>query len=79
MHLYRGGTVVWAKTNPPNWIFPFIAPEYYSASNTFHFQSLMYRPLYWFGQTESPSPTFNEQLSLAYTRNHIERRRDSGD
>ena len=30
------------------------------------FQSLMYRPLYWFGQVENPSPTFDERLSLAY-------------
>jgi peptide/nickel transport system substrate-binding protein len=66
VQLYRGGTVVWAKTGLPTWIFPFIAGNYYSVGNTLHFQSLMYRPLYWFGQIESPSSTFNEQLSLAH-------------
>jgi peptide/nickel transport system substrate-binding protein len=66
VHFYRGGTAVWAKTYIPNWIFPFVAANYYSSSNTLHFQSLMYRPLYWFGQNGSPSSTFNEQLSLAH-------------
>src|SRR5262245_18672755 len=46
-----GGTVNWAEQpqNIPNFIFPFTPIAYFTISNVNEFQSLMYRPLYWFG------------------------------
>jgi len=62
-----GGTVQWAEgaAATPNWIFPFASLSYFSVANLTQFQFLMYRPLYWFGQTTSSNPTFNESLSVA--------------
>ena len=62
-----GGTASFALPPAliPNWIFPFASLSYFSLDNLTQFQYLMYRPLYWFGQTTSSDPTFNEQLSLA--------------
>ena len=33
----------------PNYIFPYMSCNYFSVDNINQFQSLMYRPLYWFG------------------------------
>jgi peptide/nickel transport system substrate-binding protein len=46
-----GGTAYFAEQpqSPPNYIFPLISGEYYSVENTDDFQTLMYRPLYWYG------------------------------
>jgi peptide/nickel transport system substrate-binding protein len=63
----RGGTVYFATRLPPDSIFPFISgPAYFNVANVNQFQYLMYRPLYWFGQIKSSSPSFDEQLSLAF-------------
>ncbi len=47
----RGGTAYWAEQplQPPNYIFPLISGAYYSNENVYDFQTLMYRPLYWYG------------------------------
>jgi peptide/nickel transport system substrate-binding protein len=47
----NGGTAYFAEQplSPPNYIFPLISGEYYSVANTADFQTLMYRPLYWYG------------------------------
>ena len=47
----------------PNFIFPFTSPAAYGTWNLDDMQELMYRPLYWFGNGESP--TINYPLSLA--------------
>jgi peptide/nickel transport system substrate-binding protein len=61
-----GGTAVFAEppSSTPNYIFPFTSSTYCSDINTFDFQYLMYRPLYWFGV--GAAPTVNYPLSVAY-------------
>jgi peptide/nickel transport system substrate-binding protein len=38
----------------PDWIFPFIDSAHSSIDNRNQFEYLMYRPLYWFGQSGQP-------------------------
>ena len=61
-----GGTVNWAEQpqNFPNYIFPFTPITAFTITNINSFQTLMYRPLYWFGNKEQP--TLSPELSLAY-------------
>jgi peptide/nickel transport system substrate-binding protein len=61
-----GGTAVLAQppSTTPNYIFPFASSAYFSTINIWDLQSLLYRPLYWFGQ--NGQPTVNYSLSLAY-------------
>jgi peptide/nickel transport system substrate-binding protein len=60
-----GGTATMAElpSATPNYVFPFTSSTYCSDLNTFDFQDLMYRPLYWFGV--GAQPTVNNSLSLA--------------
>jgi peptide/nickel transport system substrate-binding protein len=60
-----GGTAVYAlpPAETPNYIFPFTSSAYISEPNIWYLQSLLYRPLYWFG--ENGQPTVNNSLSLA--------------
>jgi peptide/nickel transport system substrate-binding protein len=62
----QGGVATWAEAAgaPPNWIFPFIDPSHNEVNNTYQFQYLMYRPLYWVGVGDQPSK-LNTDLSLA--------------
>src|SRR5215469_9262427 len=48
----------------PNFIFPFAPSTFYTIVNLDNLQYLLYRPLYWFG--DSGLPYLNEKLSLAY-------------
>jgi peptide/nickel transport system substrate-binding protein len=52
----QGGTAYWAEQplSPPNYIFPLISGAYYSNENVYEFQTLMYRPLYWYGDRGTP-------------------------
>lgn len=61
----RGGTAYWAEQplTPPNYIFPLISGAYYSNENVYDFQTLMYRPLYWYGDRGRPGIDY--ALSLA--------------
>jgi peptide/nickel transport system substrate-binding protein len=61
-----GGTAVLAEppSATPNYIFPFTGSADFSDINIWDLQSLLYRPLYWFGQ--NGQPTVNASLSLAY-------------
>jgi len=47
----------------PNYIFPYMAGQYFSVDNTNQFQELMFRPLYWFGLAGSVAVV--PSLSLA--------------
>lgn len=47
----------------PNYIFPFLDWSHQSITNVALFQKLMYRPLYWAGDGDSPQ--INRDLSLA--------------
>jgi peptide/nickel transport system substrate-binding protein len=60
-----GGTAVMAEppSTTPNYIWPFASSAYFSDINTDDLQYLLYRPLYWFGQ--SGQPAVNYPLSLA--------------
>ncbi len=46
-----GGTAYFAEQPgaPPDYIFPLLSDQYYSVTNTDDFETLLYRPLYWFG------------------------------
>jgi peptide/nickel transport system substrate-binding protein len=61
-----GGTAVLAEppSATPDYIFPFTGSADFSDINIWDLQSLLYRPLYWFGQ--NGQPTVNASLSLAY-------------
>ena len=61
----KGGTAVFAEppATTPNYIFPYVSSAYISDVNIFDLQTLLYRPLYWFGQ--NGKPVVNESLSLA--------------
>jgi peptide/nickel transport system substrate-binding protein len=52
----QGGTAYWAEQplSPPNYIFPLVSGAYYSNENVYDFQTLMYRPLYWYGDRGTP-------------------------
>jgi len=52
-----------AAQTPPNYIFPFMSLAFFSVNNINQFQQLMYRPLYWFGNGNTPN--LNPSLSLA--------------
>ena len=60
-----GGTAVYAlpPATTPDYIFPYVNSANISEANIWYLQSLMYRPLYWFG--ENGKPTANNSLSLA--------------
>ncbi len=60
----NGGTAYFAEQplTPPNYIFPLVSGEYYSEANTADLQTLLYRPLYWFG--DRGNPTADYALSL---------------
>lgn len=61
----HGGVATIAEEagNSASYVFPFMSIQYETTSNTTTFQSLMYRPLYWFGKGSSPA--VNYSLSLA--------------
>jgi len=52
----RGGAAYWAEQplSPPDYIFPLVSGAYYSNENVYDFQTLMYRPLYWYGDRGRP-------------------------
>ncbi len=60
----RGGTAYFAEEplTPPTYIFPLVSGEYFTVENTSDFQTLMYQPLYWFG--DKGSPTIDYHLSI---------------
>jgi peptide/nickel transport system substrate-binding protein len=62
----NGGTAVMAEppSVTPDYIFPFTSSANFSDINIWDLQSLLYRPLYWFGRNGQPA--VNASLSLAY-------------
>ena len=62
-----GGTAYWAEQplSPPNYIFPLVSGAYYSNENVNDFQTLMYRPLYWYGDRDSPGVDYALSLGDA--------------
>ena len=62
-----GGTVTFAQEvgAPPTYIFPMEDGANSGNNNITYLQPLMWRPLYWFGHSNSQAPTINYSLSLA--------------
>jgi peptide/nickel transport system substrate-binding protein len=60
----QGGTAYFAEQplTPPTYIFPLISGEYYDNANTADLQTLLYQPLYWYGDKGNPS--INYPLSI---------------
>jgi peptide/nickel transport system substrate-binding protein len=63
--IQNGGTVTFAlpADSTPNYIFPLFGPSSYLSYNIYDVQDLLWKPLYWFGQTGSV--TMDPALSLA--------------
>jgi peptide/nickel transport system substrate-binding protein len=61
----NGTTATYAEAaqTPPNYIFPFMSLAFFTVNNINQFQQLMYRPLYWFGNGNTPN--LLPSLSLA--------------
>jgi peptide/nickel transport system substrate-binding protein len=61
----HGGTAYFAEQplSPPDYIFPLVSDQNYSVANTADFQTLLYRPLYWYGDGGKPGVDYD--LSLA--------------
>jgi peptide/nickel transport system substrate-binding protein len=61
----RGGTAYFAEQplTPPTYIFPLVSGQYFTVTNTSDFQTLLYLPLYWYGDQGGTS--VNYRLSLA--------------
>jgi peptide/nickel transport system substrate-binding protein len=60
----KGGTVLWAEAPAatPNYIFPLAPFADFSVANLSQFQELMYRPLYWFGDNDSPTVDYDKSV-----------------
>jgi peptide/nickel transport system substrate-binding protein len=56
-----GGTVTWAEApaTTPNYIFPMTSFAVCSVANTSDFSSLLYRPLYYYGNGYKPTVDYN--------------------
>jgi len=60
-----GKVVTWAEApaTPPTYIFPLLSSPYSSTENLADFYTLMFLPLYWFGN--NGEPVLNKSLSVA--------------
>jgi peptide/nickel transport system substrate-binding protein len=62
----RGGTAYFAEQplSPPNYIFPLVSGAYFTVANVNNLQTLLYQPLYWYG--DRANPAINYRLSLGH-------------
>ena len=53
----QGGTAYFAEQplTPPTYIFPLVSGQYFTIANTNDLQTLLYQPLYWYGDKGSTS------------------------
>lgn len=60
----KGGTAYFAEQplSPPTYIFPLVSGQYFTVANTSNFQTLLYLPLYWYGDQGKTS--INYDLSI---------------
>src|SRR5579875_2074507 len=60
-----GGTATFAEApgSAPNYLFPLHALQYFNTTDSNQFQTLMWRPLYFFG--DGNNVVLNQRLSLA--------------
>jgi peptide/nickel transport system substrate-binding protein len=63
----QGGTAYLAEApgSPPNYIFPFVNAQNCGFQNFGEMFWLMYRPLYWFGNNNSPTVDYNYSIGKA--------------
>jgi peptide/nickel transport system substrate-binding protein len=63
----KGGAAYFAEQpdTTPDYIFPLISGAYYSPANTSDFQTLLYRPLYWFGDQGKAKVDYSQSLADA--------------
>lgn len=63
----HGGTAYFAEQpgSPPDYIFPLVSGEYYSPANVNDLQTLLYRPLYWYGDHDRPGIDYGLSLGNA--------------
>lgn len=61
-----GGTAYFAEQpgSPPNYIFPLVSGQYFSVANVNQLQTLLYRPLYWFGDHDRAGVDYGLSLAL---------------
>ena len=62
-----GGTAYFAEQpeTPPDYIFPLVSGQYFTVENTADFQTLVYEPLYWFGDKNSTSVDYRLSIGNA--------------
>jgi len=62
-----GGTAYFAEQpeTPPDYIFPLVSGQYFTVENTADFQTLLYEPLYWFGDEKSTSVDYSLSIGNA--------------
>src|ERR1700733_11108867 len=62
-----GGTVYWsAQPNyAPNYIFPMTNAQVCGTNNVEYLSALLYRPLYWFGNNNTPTIDYNYSIGKA--------------
>jgi peptide/nickel transport system substrate-binding protein len=63
----QGGTAYFAEQplSPPDYIFPLLSDQNYSVANTAEFETLLYRPLYWYGDGGKPGVDYRLSLGDA--------------
>jgi len=63
----EGGTAYFAEQplTPPTYIFPLLSGAYFTAANTSDFQTLLYPPLYWFGDKGKPQIDYPVSIGRA--------------
>jgi peptide/nickel transport system substrate-binding protein len=63
----QGGTAYFAEQplQTPTYIFPLVSGENFSGENTADFQTLLYLPLYWYGDKGNPSIDYNLSIGDA--------------
>jgi peptide/nickel transport system substrate-binding protein len=56
----RGGTAYFAEQplTPPTYIFPLVSGQYFTVTNTSDLQTLLYQPLYWYGDRGSTAVNY---------------------
>jgi peptide/nickel transport system substrate-binding protein len=57
----QGGTAYFAEQplTPPTYIFPLVSGQYFTTANTSDLQTLLYLPLYWYGDKGSASADYS--------------------
>jgi len=60
----RGGTAYFAEQplTPPTYIFPLVSGQYFTVTNTSDLQTLLYQPLYWYGDRGDPSVDYRQSI-----------------